>query len=339
MDVDDYSGADGMRELFTECVDLAQSADIETLSSVLLTRASRTYEKHEVPRIAAAAMLTLGSDGVRELVKLINVAAGSIYPMAIMRALWLAGSDQPVLISSLDIRYPELDVSEATRADSRVALDDLIMRAQSDGNLFNVLLSLQNSETPLRGISPFNIHVMDVIRTSAIILTEALLDEFDSLVSLNEPEAAYQSFLEEHPVFIDPLAAEIMNRQRLGVELVTDFVIRRHDFRYVTVEIEKPQDSLFTRGGDFRAEFTHAVGQVMDFQGWVAANVAYAQKHLPLIENPSGLLVMGRRSDMSPAQQQKLRRWCANSTQIKVVTFDDLALRGRSLHASLRRYY
>jgi Domain of unknown function (DUF4263) len=111
----------------------------------------------------------------------------------------------------------------------------------------------------------------------------------------------------------------------------------RHDFRYVTVEIEKPHDLLFTRSDDFTTGFNHAVGQVIDFQGWVARNIAYARTHLPQIENSDGLVVIGRRQDMSDAQRGKLRRWCTNSRHIDVITFDDLAVRARTLDASLRR--
>jgi hypothetical protein len=128
---------------------------------------------------------------------------------------------------------------------------------------------------------------MQVIRDSSILLTDALNTRFAALVTAESKESDYQDFLESHPVFLDPLAAEVFNRQRLGLELITDFVARRHANRYVVVEIEKPQDALFTAAGDFTAGFTHAVGQVLDFQGWVASNIAYAQKHLPHIEAPS----------------------------------------------------
>ena len=118
--------------------------------------------------------------------------------------------------------------------------------------------------------------------------------------------------------------------------LVTDFVVRRHDFRYVVVEIEKPQDRIFTQADDFGSSFSQAMGQVLDSQGWIAGNVAYARRHLPGIENPHGVLIMGRRSQMTAAQKSKLRRWLQNSKNIEVLTFDDLSERARALHTRLR---
>ena len=50
------------------------------------------------------------------------------------------------------------------------------------------------------------------------------------------------------PVLIDPLAAKVIDRQRLGLELTTDFVVRRLDNEYLLVEIEKP-----IYGGSFLA--------------------------------------------------------------------------------------
>jgi Domain of unknown function (DUF4263) len=185
-------------------------------------------------------------------------------------------------------------------------------------------------------LPPFSAHVLHVLRESSIILTISLIEEFEALVDASLPEADYQAFLEENPVFLDPLAAEILNRRKLGLELITDFVIRRHDSQYVVVEIEKPQDRVFTAGNDFTAQFSHASGQVLDFQGWVAENIAYAQRPMPGIENPKGLLIMGRRRDMSREGEAKLRRWIANSKHIEVLTFDDLARRARALHTSLR---
>ncbi|MGH3965670.1 MAG: Shedu anti-phage system protein SduA domain-containing protein [Pseudonocardiaceae bacterium] len=137
---------------------------------------------------------------------------------------------------------------------------------------------------------------------------------------------------------LDPLAAEVIPKHRLGDDYITDFVIRRHDRRYLVVEIEKPQDRIFTPRNDFTAEFSHAMGQVLDFQGWVAERADYARSNLPNIENPRGLLVMGSRSALTEYQEKKLRRWCINSNSIEVATFDDLVISGRQLLASMRAY-
>lgn len=338
--MDDYAGADGMRACFDDCMRLVDQGNMDDLMIALTVKASRTYEKHEVPRIAAAALLSLGEDGVRSLQNfLIEGRVGAIRGLAALRALWLAATGQPPMQSSLGIAYPEVTVSDATREQARLALDDYIAGAAKRPEDYAMLVDMQNLERPGgsgAALPPFSAHVLSVLRESSITLTISLIKEFEALVSAALPEADYQAFLEENPVFLDPLAAEVLNRQRLGLELVTDFVIRRHDSHYVVVEIEKPQDRIFTASTDFTAAFTHASGQVLDFQGWVAENVAYAQKRMPGIDRPKGLLIMGRRADMSPEAEIKLRRWLVNSKHIDVLTFDDLVRRARALHASLR---
>lgn len=345
VNVDDFGGPEGLADLNRRCCDLAESGEIDALRELLLVRANGTQEKHEVPRIVAAALLRCGVKGVQQLRDLLRQSSGFIYPQAILEALWLAGNARAIPVSTLGIKYPVLEVGPDVAAAARVVVDDIIVEAQEDAQLWGLILGLQNAEDLLRpeaGLSirdhsKFTSHVMKVIRNSSISLTESLIEEFADLIAARRCEAEYQAFLEDHPVFLDPLAVEVSNRARLGGDLVTDFVVRRHDGRYIVVEIEKPWDSVFTKRRDFSSAFTHAIGQVLDFQGWVSANVAYARTRLPSIENPAGLLVMGMRSDMSEEDQAKLRRWSANSRSIEVATFDDLLARARSLYASLRR--
>jgi hypothetical protein len=353
VDPDDFRGREGLIELDRICRELAERGspdDFEALRQLLLQRAQGTYEKHDVPRVVAAALASRGASGVEELRQLIREAPGHIYPRAILDTLWSVseGSIQPK--SRLGINYASYAApSDETRLRARMVFDDYVIESENDADLFNIVLgALQGAELSAAGVAVKPRHsaeplasltreVMRVIRDSSILLTQELINEFRDLIAASAPEAEYQRFLEAHPVFLDPLAADMIPRARLGVELITDFVLRRHDHRYVAIEIEKPHDPIFTRRNDFTSEFSHAVGQVIDFQGWVAENVAYAQRHFPLIENPAGLLIMGCRSALDEQQRSKLRRWCANSRSIEVLTFDDLAARADTLLRSLRR--
>jgi hypothetical protein len=113
------------------------------------------------------------------------------------------------------------------------------------------------------------------------------------------------------------------------VEYATDFALRRHDGGWTLVEIERPQDDLFTRGDDFAARFTHAFGQVLDFQQWVDQNVAYARELMPGIAAPRGLLVIGTRQGLGDRQTKKLKQFADNSRRIEIVTYDQLLARGQ----------
>jgi hypothetical protein len=177
--------------------------------------------------------------------------------------------------------------------------------------------------------------VIRLLSEASIRLTPAILDEFEALINASKSESAYQRFFENHPVLIDPLAAEIIPQQRLGGEYATDFALRRHDGGWTLVEIEKPQDALFTSRDDFTAKFTHAFGQVLDFQQWVDGNVAYAEKHMPGAQAPRGVLIMGVREGLSERQALKLKQFAENSRRVEIVTYDELLARGRQLYASL----
>jgi hypothetical protein len=138
-------------------------------------------------------------------------------------------------------------------------------------------------------------------------------------------------------VLLDPLASKVIPKQSLGLEFKTDFVIQRLDNEYIVVEIEKPQDSIFTKADDFSSGFTHAYGQVIDFLEWVDAHSEYARHHMPGISSPKGLLVMGMRKTLTPMQTSKLKRFCIVNRHIEVLTYDDLLQRGVALYNNIHR--
>jgi hypothetical protein len=94
---------------------------------------------------------------------------------------------------------------------------------------------------------------------------------------------------------------------------------------------------ISTRANDFTAEFTHAFGQVLDFQQWVDSHGEYARHLMPGISSPRGLLIMGRRYDLTEENRLKLRRFSANCISIDVLTFDDLLGNASSLYESILR--
>lgn len=179
--------------------------------------------------------------------------------------------------------------------------------------------------------------IYDLMMSGAIKLSRPLLQQFDQMINQSLVEEDYQAFLKLNPVFLDPLAADVISKQKLGIEIVTDFVLRRYDNKYILVEIEKPQDRLFTLTNDFTANFTHAFGQVLDFQQWVDSNAAYARVHMPDISSPHGLLVIGRRTDLTKENKAKLHRFSIDYSTIDIVTFDDLLQNATNLYEAILR--
>jgi hypothetical protein len=131
---DVFAGIDGLSELDQLCRRLASSAapnDLEMLKSLMVTKAGGTYEKHDVPRVAAAALISRGISGIRELVRLIPQMPGHIYPYIAIRTIWLTVSGSPIPESVVGAAYPSYHIDEETREFSRVALDDLIIEAET----------------------------------------------------------------------------------------------------------------------------------------------------------------------------------------------------------------
>src|SRR5262249_15003376 len=118
---------------------------------------------------------------------------------------------------------------------------------------------------------------------------------------------------------------------------ITDFVVRRLDNKYILVEIEKPQDAIFTASDDFSAKFTHALGQVLDFQQWIDSHGEYARSLLPEISSPRGMVIMGTTGKLSEQQKRKLHRFNVNSSTVQVLTFDEVAFNARKLHQNIHR--
>lgn len=223
----------------------------EKLKEFLTYRCSDTFLKHTLPRLTCIALLHRGPAGVQALVDVLPIAQGFIYPNSILEALWLASKgkvpsilDAPKLMAKWKIGSR---LTKETVHAAEIAFRDLAAESMVNKDIFDHLLSFMyqgNLRCQLNGESTesFRDALIDIFADGAIKITRRLMSEFCSLVSQDLAEERYQSFLKKHPEFLDPLASGVISKQKLGVELVTDFVIRRHDDKYVLVEIEKPND-------------------------------------------------------------------------------------------------
>jgi antiviral defense system Shedu protein SduA len=94
----------------------------------------------------------------------------------------------------------------------------------------------------------------------------------------------------------------------------------------IIVEIEAPHHRLFNQRGDQTAEVTHAFGQVTDWKHWVTVNGAYARANIPElanVEDPDGLVIIGRRPESSHARK-RLRQSNRQHPSVAIRTYDDL---------------
>jgi hypothetical protein len=170
------------------------------------------------------------------------------------------------------------------------------------------------------------------------IVDEETARAFERCVDSASDERAVQVFLEMHPaILVQVLHGSprfVLSRQRLGAELITDFVLGVHDsdgYGWLAVELESPRLSLFTKSGDPRAQLTHGIRQIQDWRAWLQRNQNYAsrartQSGLGLIDiraDIPGLVLMGRRALVDAGTNDR-RRQMASDLKIHIHTYDHL---------------
>lgn len=340
---EEVSWADRVAAEFESLALDSSESSIARLATVLREKDPGTYDKHILPRLACRALLHHGERGVNEMVEALPDAPGAIYPKCIIEALWFAAKGE----LGLDI----FDVAAHSRVlvqppppesviASRLAVANLLAESRANDELFWRLLDFVTDTANLgrgRDDPSFMHDVRVAFAEASIKLSPSLIREFRAMVREDLPEESYQQFLKEHPVFLDPLADLVVPKQKLGLEFVTDFAIRRLDDRWVLVEIEKPQDKIVTAANDISAHFMHGYGQVLDFQRWVAEHGEYARSLMPAIASPPGLLVIGRRSELPPEGLAKLAHFISDSRSIDVLTYEDVLRNAEALYKNL--YY
>lgn len=337
-------------------LELAGQGDADALRVLQLflgARHDNTYLKAVPSRAAVHALISLGERGARVLQAALvdDDVRRTRYKGVILLALYRAsrGERLPWAPAAPRVEAIErLTMSQEAQTAASAAMRDVLAECTVKPELFATVadfihqggldsaLQSADSQTDDAGAN-FGRDVMALIAEASIRLSPSIIGRYEQLLEAGEREEIYQRFLADNPAFLDPLSDVVIPKQRLGVEYATDYAVRRLDGRWLLVEIEKPHDAIFTQAYDFSAGFTHAFGQVLDFQHWVDNNVAYAQRHMTDISAPRGLLVIGMRSALDERAEAKLRQYVENSSRIAVLTFDDLLVAAKNLYANLHR--
>lgn len=332
-------------ELLDEINRLADSTQVEEeglLDELLSVRDPEMFRKHATPRYVARLLVGKGPEGINRLVRALDREPGHINGIAILEAIFGASRRElgPLLtFDERDSRVRVPAVTDQAAQAARLAFTDLALRSLTDSYLQALIGSLVMSSAYTGhgiagGLFPA---IFEAVSEASIKVSDRLLQQLEALIGERKSEEAYQRFLSNNPVLLDPLASDVIAKQRLGSDFVTDFVIRRLDDQYLLVEIERPDSPMFNRRDDFTAEFTHAYGQILDFQTWVEENAAYARTILTGIAAPPGLLVIGLRRMLSDRQIKKLARLnITGRGTIQVLCFDDVLWNSRRLYENIR---
>jgi hypothetical protein len=146
------------------------------------------------------------------------------------------------------------------------------------------------------------------------------ITSFRKLLEAADSEREIQSFLEVHPHllldFLMPSKASIIPQFPLGPDFRSDFAFVHNDSggNYLDLlELENPKVRLFNQDGSFSQQFNHALQQVQDWIGYCHSHKELLMRQIrPLIKYlksdnlyPMGILVMGRREELSNKQRQE----------------------------------
>jgi hypothetical protein len=150
-------------------------------------------------------------------------------------------------------------------------------------------------------------------------------------------EERVHQFLVEHPALIPalwPHENTVFSKLALGSQHEVDFAHTRENTPGATwhlIEIEKPQDLLFTKSGNPSAKLIHAMRQLQDWQTWFLENRSYILNNFPYqkfmqdwgLWKPELLLVIGRRKTLNDSNRKLTQR--LSEQGIQIMTFDRLA--------------
>jgi len=126
---------------------------------------------------------------------------------------------------------------------------------------------------------------------------------------------------------------------KLGEKYIIDFLVQTSDLHYILVEIESPNDPLYTkeRLPKPSKELREADSQMKEYLSYVKNNILYLRNKLPEInvEKTTGLIIIGRSSRLTKKQLEKLEKDNSQTIGYKILTYDELATKMKTFLENL----
>jgi Shedu protein SduA, C-terminal len=221
------------------------------------------------------------------------------------------------------------------------------------GCLVDLVLSIESDDDVAYRIAGAisNLSVSDVSAAAAkelfaalsarwLAVSKPVTERYEALlVEQPDNEAAFQRFLTDHPQLLDPMAVQVWPQPDLFGYRFPDFMVRRADNSYIVIEIERPSRPLVTAGGQLSADVTHAEQQATDYRSYLMQRPADARVHFPNFEDPDCLVVTGLERALDARQTTVLREANRNRHRLRIVGFDWLANRARTVAENMTRHH
>jgi hypothetical protein len=117
-----------------------------------------------------------------------------------------------------------------------------------------------------------------------------------------------QRCLTHNPILFGTDYRRVIPKHRLGDEYEMDYALERVSGLVDLVEIEASTHLLFTQAGNPRKELVHAEQQVLDWLDWIERHSEYARDRLPGLMRPFGYVIIGRSTNLSEKDRDRLHR-------------------------------
>jgi Domain of unknown function (DUF4263)/Concanavalin A-like lectin/glucanases superfamily len=212
---------------------------------------------------------------------------------------------------------------------------DVAATQLAEGLAISDLITLgQIASLPVPPGAPVSIRPTDP--TSAV---ESVVEEFEKLLDMPGVDEVkdIQPFLSDPKrwFLLSPSCKQVWPQKMLGSKYRVDFVVMEAVDTYLAIEIESPNKKIYKTGKevDPYSDFTHAEQQVRDYCNYVDWNRDSVEREEGLVGifRPRGLVVIGRRRDLSPEGARKLKERNADSSRYTAIVYDDLIDQARQM--------
>ena len=188
------------------------------------------------------------------------------------------------------------------------------------------------------------VYPWDLLNNEASHLREQILGRWQRLIVRHgDNEHRIHRFLSEnaHMFFVNHRQSHfVISKLRLGSDIIPDLVIA-NDFwslgiGYEFIELKKPSDLAFTKGGNASAALSRAIQQSLNYKHWLHTHVVEAEKRLGTYNGREDfdriynfMIFIGRREEM--LKWQKQRKALSEGLKISIRSYDSLTdtLRGK----------
>jgi hypothetical protein len=301
---------------------------------------ARAADDLEITFPTYAALATWGREGLNLIVKIAidgrtvksKSAALTVFTVLATSGQFSPGRLRMIHPTFMALVNKNIDAA-ATKSEARHALRLLIMSLPNDDLLIPLSQSFVHLQMEPQPSPPELVQqLLAAISAKWLRFGPPALDRYAQMLteSAND-EPAFQAFFCAFPQLLDPMAVQAWSQPDFHGAAEPDFVIRRADDSYLVVEIECPGKTLLTKSGQLSRDSVHAEKQALDYESFLSERISEARMHFPNYRRADCLAVIGLETSLTAEQRQNLDRANGRRQNLKVVGFDWLLERARTV--------